>query len=50
MDQTHFVPADLDDSAIEKLQSLEQSLHDISGDQIVIIAYKPSEGADVTKH
>ena len=43
MASQQFVPAELDDAALSKLKSFEQTLTDAEGHHIVIIAYQPVE-------
>lgn len=43
MEHKHFAPAQLDEHALHKLQDFEQSLHDTTGKDVIIIAYQAED-------
>ena len=40
---THLIPADLDESTITQLQSLESKIRDKTGSEVVLLAYRSNE-------
>ncbi|WP_018755424.1 hypothetical protein [Paenibacillus terrigena] len=40
---THLIPADLDESMITMLQSLESKIRDKTGSEVVLLAYRSTE-------
>lgn len=40
MDQKHFIPAHLDENELHKLQVLEETLHESTGQDVIIVAYQ----------
>lgn len=43
MDSRKLVPAQLDENSLNQLQNFEQTLHDSTGQEIIIVAYQAEE-------
>lgn len=46
MDPKQLIPAQLDEQALHKLQDFEQTLHDTTGHDVIIIAYQGNDQQD----
>lgn len=43
MDNKKLVPAQLDENSLNQLQHFEQTLHDTTGQEIIIVAYQAED-------